>query len=108
MMFTLKLDGTGGTDVVLHYIPESRIEGMLILHDSEAECYCLDVIVRATWADDEGDAVDSFTLTTYSSTDLQEVIAFADALAERTWGAVVDVGEIRERMTDVVGSKKVS
>jgi len=97
-MFTLKLDGTGGTDVVLHYIPESRIEGMLILHDSEAECYCLDVIVRAIWADDEGDPVDSFTLTAYSSTNLQDVIAFADALADRTWGTVVDVSEIREQV----------
>jgi len=104
-MFVMKLDGTGGTDVVLHYIPANQIEGLLVLWDQNTGCHCLDINIKSILADDEGTTIDSYSLTAYSSTDLQDVIRFADALAEKTWGTVVDVGEIRERVKEVVANE---
>lgn len=101
-MFVMKLDGTGGTDVVLHYIPANQIEGLLVLWDQDAGCHCLDISIKSIMADDEGVTIDSYSLTAYSSTDLQDVIAFADALAKRIWGEVIDVGEIRSQTRSVV------
>lgn len=86
-MPVLKLDGTGGTDVVLHYVPVEAVVGILVLYDPDAGCYCLDATCIDPGAP-EGDAK-TYQLTVASSADINAVIRVADALAEQIWGSII-------------------
>lgn len=86
-MPVLKLDGTGGTDVVLHYIPIEAVVGIIVLYDPNAGCYCLDATCIDPRAP-EGDAK-TYQLTVASSADVNAVIRVADTLAEQIWGSII-------------------
>lgn len=86
-MPVLKLDGTGGTDVVLHYIPIEAVVGIIVLYDPNAGCYCLDAMCIDPGAP-EGDAK-TYQLTVASSADVNAVIRVADTLAEQIWGSII-------------------
>lgn len=86
-MPVLKLDGTGGTDVILHYIPLKAVAGLIILYDSEAGCYCLDATCIDPGATEE--EAQTYQLTVASSKDVNAVIRVADGLAEQVWGSII-------------------
>ncbi len=86
-MPVLKLDGTGGTDVVLHYIPVEAVAGFVVLYDPDAGCYCLDATCIDPGATEEEDQ--TYQLTVASSKDVNAVIRVADTLAEQIWGSII-------------------
>lgn len=101
-MSGIKLDGTGGTDAILHYFPLRRVMGMILLEDQAAECFCLDVMIAVGEDPDLGD-IAQFTI--YSDSDLLKVVAFADALSERLWGELIDVGAMKPAVEEKAGDE---
>lgn len=86
-MPVLKLDGTGGTDVVLYYIPVEAVAGFVVLYDPDAGCYCLDATCIDPGATEE--EAQTYQLTVASSKDVDAMIQVADALAEQIWGSII-------------------
>lgn len=95
-MSWIKFDGIGCTEVLLHYFPSRRVIGLILLEDQEAGCYALDVLISGN---EDPDLDGPLQYTAYSSADVSDVLAVANALSVELWGEEINIEAMKQKIT---------